>query len=158
MEELVLLKKYALNYLSKYNSTKKNLIRILQKKINKKNLEKKQKLILYNYINDLLLELESKNIINDKNYTDSKIQNFSLQGKSKYYIKNYLLQKGIDKIVINENLENFESMNPNWEYNSAKIFFIKKKLSLSDKKNKEKSLAKMARAGFDYNIIKKTLQ
>ena len=60
--------------------------------------------------------------------------------------------------MINERLENFQSTNPDWEYNSGKIFFIKKKLNYDNKKNKEKSIAKMARAGFEYYIIKKILE
>ena len=46
MKNFLLLKKYALSYLSKYDSTKKNLERILINKVIKmKNIEKSEKII-----------------------------------------------------------------------------------------------------------------
>ena len=155
MNNLIAIKKYAINYLSKYDSSKKNLERILRNKIRKTNLPKKEKFILYNAINSILSELEDKSILDDKKYTYIKILNYSSRGKSKNFIRNYLLQKGLSKESIDEILYNFELDNANWELESAKIFARKKNLGIID--NKEKDLAKMARAGFGYDIIKKTL-
>jgi len=157
MDNRVILNKYAINYLSKYNTSKKNLEKILRNKIRRMNLDKKEKFVLYNSIASIITELESKKIINDKYYTESKIRNFSLQGKSKYFIKNYLILKGIEKDLIRDTLQNFELENPDWEMKSAKIFIRKKRLGVKDAKNMKKDLAKMANAGFDYNISKKTL-
>ena len=158
MDHTVFLKKYAVQYLSKYDSTKKNLERILKNKIRRINdINKNEKLILHKSIFKIIEELESKQIINDKKYTDTKILYFSSQGKSKNFIKSYLLQKGIEKNLINSTLKDFELNNPDWEFKSAKIFVRKKISGLNDKKNKEKNLAKMSRAGFNYNISKKML-
>ncbi len=158
MDRTTFIKKYAVQYLSKYDSTKKNLERILKNKIRRINYTKKnEKLILYKTIFKIIEELESKNIINDKRYADTKILYFSIQGKSKNFIKNYLLQKGIEKNLINKTIDDFELNKPDWEFESAKTFIRKKRLVLNDKKNKEKNLAKMSRAGFDYNTSKKAL-
>ena len=46
--------------------------------------------------------------------------------------------------------------NENWELESARIFAKKKKL-LENNESYEKKLAKMARAGFSYDICKKIL-
>ena len=46
--------------------------------------------------------------------------------------------------------------NENWELESARIFAKKKKL-LEKNESYEKKLAKMARAGFSYDICKKIL-
>ena len=108
---------------------------------------------------DILVELETKNILNDGNYTDRKITIFILQGKSKIYIEKYLIFKGIDKKIIRSSLERIEVDNPTWELESAKIFSNKKKLGIDrDQKKLEKDLSKMARAGFNYGIIKKILK
>ncbi len=157
MNNRIILNKYAVNYLSKYNTSKKHLEKILLNKIKRMNLEKKEKFILYNAIESIITELESKNFINDKYYSESKIRKFSLQGKSKSYIKSYLILKGIEKNLINETLKNFELENPDWELQSAQIFMKKKRLGVKNAKNMKKDLAKMALAGFDYNICKKTL-
>ena len=62
------------------------------------------------------------------------------------------------KDLINEMLNNFELENPDWEIQSAKIFIRKKRLGMKDAKNMKKDLAKMARAGFNYSLSKKTLE
>jgi len=158
MNNANLLKKYAVTYVSKYESTKKNLEKVLKNKIIRiKDIKKNEKLMLYKSIFKIIEELESKQIISDKRYTDTKILSLASQGKSKNFITSYLLHKGIEKNLINNTFKDFELHNPDWEFESAKIFVRKKILGLNIEKNKEKNLAKMSRAGFDYNISKKML-
>jgi len=151
------LMKYAIGYLSKYSSSKKNLERILKKKIRTMKIEKKEKFILYNSIDQVMLNLEKNKYIDDNNYAISKIRLFAMQGKSKFFIKNYLIQKGIEKNILNNSLEQFEVDDPEWEKKSAKIFVRKKRLENSSE-NKQKNLSKMARAGFSYDISKEILE
>ena len=158
MDNKIILNKYAINYLSKYSTSKNNLTKILRNKIKRMNLEKKEKFILYNYIMSIINELESKKLINDKYYAESKIRNLSLQGKSKNSIKSFLIMKGIKKKLIDEMLNKFELENPEWEMESAKIFIRKKRIGIKDYNNIKKNLAKMARAGFNYDIIKNILE
>ena len=80
-----------------------------------------------------------------------------MQGKSKGFIKSYLIQKGIEKNILNNSLDQFEEEDPEWEKKSAKIFVRKKKLENSNE-NKQKNLSKMARAGFSYDISKEILE
>jgi len=155
MQNLEIIKKYALYYLSKYDSTKKNLERILKNKIRRITLEKKERFLLYNSLENIISDLEKKNFINDDNYANSKINNLSSQGKSKNYITSYLLQKGIDIELINENFYNLEINNPDWEEESVMIFIKKKKIDLENTEIKEKNIAKLARAGFNYSLIQK---
>ena len=115
MNNIIILKKYAFSYLSKYNSSKKNLDRILHNKIRRMNLEKKDKFILHSSIASIIVDLEINKLIDDENFTQSKIHSLSLQGKSRIFIKKYLLQKGIEKNIIEKTFKNFEFKNPNWE-------------------------------------------
>ena len=160
MSNINLLKKYAFTYLSKYDSTKKNLERILKIKVMKmKNLKKNEEKYLYKNIMQIIENLELNKIINDENFTNTKIRSLFHQGNSEFFIKNTLLKKGVDKKLINVLLEDFENNNPNWKIDSAIKFAIKKRLGKYGKiKNKEKDLAKMARAGFNYNIALKALE
>jgi regulatory protein len=158
MNNIMILKKYAITYLSKYNTSKKNLDRILHNKVRKMNLEKKDKFILYSSIASIMADLEINKLIDDKNFAQSKIHSLSLQGKSKISIISYLVQKGIEKNLIEETFKNLELKNPNWESESAKIFARKKRLGVKHSNNLEKDLAKMARAGFNYKIIKEILE
>ena len=158
MNNIIILKKYAISYLSKYNTSKKNLNRILHNKVRRMKLNKKDKYTLYSSIASIITDLEINKLIDDKNFTHSKIYSLSLQGKSKISIISYLMQKGIEKNLIEESFENLELKNPNWETESAKIFARKKRLGIKYSNNFEKDLAKMARAGFKYNICKKILE
>ena len=158
MQNIILLKKYALNYLGKYDSSKNNLKRILKNKIKRLHLDKKEKFMLYDSVNNIIKELENQNLIDDKKYIYSKIRNASTFGKSKNFIISYLLNKGLEKENVNDVINNFEIDFPNWQEKSIDIFIRKKRIILEDEKNKEKNIAKMARAGFDYNIIKKKLR
>ncbi|SVD05476.1 uncharacterized protein METZ01_LOCUS358330, partial [marine metagenome] len=128
MDDQMSLMKYAIGYLSKYSSSKKNLERILKKKIRLMKIEKKEKFILYNSIDQVMLNLGKNKFIDDNNYAISKIRLFAMQGKSKVFIKSYLIQKGIEKNILNNSLDQFEEENPEWEKKSAKIFVRKKKL------------------------------
>ncbi len=62
----------------------------------------------------------------------------------------------MSKSIIENNLSLIKLDNDNWELESAKIFARKKKL-LEKNESYEKKLAKMARAGFSYDICKKIL-
>ena len=158
MNNTIVLKKYAFSYLSKYNTSKKNLERKLQNKVRRMNLNKKDKYSLYSSIASILTDLENNKLIDDRNFTQSKIHSLSLQGKSKIFLQSYLIRKGIEKNLIRKTLESFELNNPNWEKESAKIFVRKKRLGIKYSNNFEKDLAKMVRAGFNYNLSKKILE
>ena len=155
MDEKKLLK-YAVDYLSKYDSSKKNLVDVLKRKIYRLKITSNEKNKLINLPQVILTTLEKNDLINDSRYSLSKINSLSRVGKSKRYIFNYLSKKGIDKYEIQNIFNKFNSDNYNWELNSAKLFAKKKNL-LGSNESYEKKLAKMARAGFSYDICKKIL-
>jgi len=157
MENKDKLLKYAIYYLSKYSSSKKNLELILKKKIRRLSDEKKIRFHLYNEIQIIIEKLEKLNLINDQVFVESKIQSLQYQAKSKNYIKQYLLQKGIDKQLIEEQISLFYENNKNLEKENA-LKFAKKRNLLDNDQDYQKKLSKMARAGFSYDIAKEVLK
>ena len=157
MNENLFLKRYTVKYLSKYSSSKKNLEIILKRKISRLKTEKANKFKLYNSINLIIKELEKNNLINDNQYTSSKFSLLINQGKSKFYIKNYLMKKGVEKEIISNFINEYYENNSNLELESAKKFLRKKNI-VNIPENKNKNLSKMARAGFSYEISKKALE
>tara|TARA_B100000886_G_scaffold324693_1_gene269587 strand:+ start:134 stop:604 length:471 start_codon:yes stop_codon:yes gene_type:complete len=155
MDEKKLLK-YSIDYLSKYDSSKQNLSNVLKRKIFRLQLTNIEKAKIINNIKNIILKLEENNLIDDKKYSISKILSFSQAGKSKKFIYYYLLKKGVSKLQIQNSLVSFEQDNNSWELNSAKSFAKKKRL-LKSNIDYNKKLAKMARAGFSYEICKKVL-
>ena len=156
MENKDKLLKYAIYYLSKYSSSKKNLEFILKKKIRRLSDEKKIRFQLYNEIQIIIEKLENLNLINDQVFVESKIQSLQYQAKSKNYIKQYLLQKGINKQLIEEQISLFYENNKNLEKENA-LKFAKKRNLLDNDQDYQKKLSKMARAGFSYDIAKEIL-
>ena len=124
--------KYAIYYLSKYSSSKKNLEFILKKKIRRLSDEKKIRFQLYNEIQIIIEKLENLKLINDQVFVESKIQSLQYQVKSKNYIKQYLLQKGIDKQLIEEQISLFYENNKNLEKENALKFAKKRNLLDND--------------------------
>ena len=157
MENKDKLLKYAIYYLSKYSSSKKNLEFILKKKIRRLSDEKKKRFQLYNEIQIIIEKLENLNLINDQVFVESKIQSLQYQAKSKNYIKQYLLQKGIDKQLIEDQISLFYENNKNLEKENA-LKFAKKRNLLDNDQDYQKKLSKMARAGFSYDIAKEILK
>ena len=155
MDEKKLLK-YAVDYLSKYDSSKNNLVNVLKRKILRLNVTNFEKKKLIDFIENIILKLEKNKFIDDDRYSSTKILSLSNSGRSKNFIFNYLIKKGVNKSQIQNNLNLVQKDNHNWELNSAKIFAKKKKL-LQKNESYEKKLAKMARAGFSYDICKKIL-
>ena len=121
--------KYAIYYLSKYSSSKKNLEYILKKKIRRLTDDKKSRFVLYQEINHILTKLENLNLINDYIYAESKINSLINQAKSKNYIKQYLVNKGVDYKLANEQISLFYKNNQNLEKENAMKFARKKKLT-----------------------------
>ena len=149
--------KYAIYYLSKYSSSKKNLEYILKKKIRRLSDEKKIRFQLYKEIKIIIDKLEQLKLINDKIYAESKINSLLNQVKSKNYIKQYLIRKGVSSEIADEQISLFYEKNQNLEKENA-LKFAKKRNLTNDKKDYEKKLAKMARAGFSYEISKEILK
>jgi len=107
-------------------------------------------------IDEIISKLEKNKFIDDDRYSSTKIVSLSNSGRSKNFIFNYLIKKGVSKSQIQNNFNLMQQDNDNWELESARIFAKKKKL-LEKNESYEKKLAKMARAGFSYDICKKIL-
>ena len=149
--------KYAVYYLSKYSSSKKNLEYILKKKIRRLTEEKKIRYELYQEIKNITYKLEQQKLLNDIVFVESKINSLLVQAKSKNYIKQYLIRKGVENKLADQQISNFYKKNINLEKDNA-FKFAKKRNLLNNNQDFEKKLSKMARAGFSYEIAKEVLK
>jgi len=149
--------KYAIYYLGKYSSSKKNLEYILIKKIRRLTDEKKIRYRLYKEIKIIIDKLEQLKLINDAIYAESKINALLNQVKSKNYIKQYLIRKGVNSELADKQISLFYEKNQNLEKENA-LQFAKKRNLLNDNIDYEKKLSKMARAGFSFEIVKEILK
>ena len=149
--------KYAVKYLSKFDSSKQNVEKILKSKIMRLTKDKQQRYKLYSQIEKIINDLEKNKLINDENFTYNKICLLTSQAKSKIFIINYILQKGVEKKVVLEIFNNFDINNYDWEKKSA-LAFAKKKRLLGSNEDLKKKLGKMSRAGFPYQLCREILK
>ena len=119
--------------------------------------EKKIRYELYKEVQPIIQKLENLKLIDDQIFTENKIHYLLHQAKSKNYIKQYLLQKGVSIELIEELLSKLYEDKPNIEKTNA-LKFAKKKNLLNNDQDYEKKLSKMARAGFSYEISKDILK
>ena len=101
---------------------------MLKRKIFRLKITNFEKSKLINIIDSVIINLEKNKFIDDDRYSSIKILSLSKLGKSKNFISNYLIKKGIDKTQIQKNLNLMENNNNDWELDSAKIFVKKKRL------------------------------
>lgn len=151
------LKNIGLYYLQRFESSTDNLRQVLQRRVfdyarQVPDFNKAEALL---WIEELLEEFKHFNYLNDERYAKFKIQSYLAAGKPERYIKIKLRQKGIaendvDKLIAEE------------EYNPKEMAYKlarKKRIGPfrpdeeSRNLNKQKDMATLMRAGFDYDVV-----
>ncbi len=156
------LRNIALYYLERFESSKDNLRAVLRRRIDKYVFVNKE----YNpeeaylWVDDIVEECAQHNFVNDVRFTNLKISAYLKSGKSRRYIEQKLKQKGIDNKTINQSFDDIEYS----EFDVALNFAKKKKIGkFRENKemqiaNRQKDLASLVRAGFDFDIAVKILE
>ena len=155
------LKNIALYYLKRFESSVENLRQVLKRRTNdyaynNPDFDKNE---AYAWIEEILSDFERLNYINDNRYAELKIKSYLNAGKPARYIKIKLQQKGIKENLIEEILSE-QSFNP---LDMAIKFAKKKKIGpyrINEdlrKTNRQKDMATLIRAGFDYDIASEVI-
>ena len=95
--------KYAIDYLSKFNTSKKNLERILKMKIQRASKDKKERFNLYSQIDYVLNELERNKLINDQTIPTIKFVYLLHKQNQKDLYKIIFFKKELKKILFKKN-------------------------------------------------------
>lgn len=155
------LRNIALYYLERFESSEENLRSVLRRRIDKyaffdKEYHPEQ---AYQWAEEVIDECIKHNFVNDERFADFKINAYLNAGKSKRYIEQKLKQKGVDEHIVSRLFENAEYS----ELDTALNFARKKKIGCfrqdQEKRlaNRQKDLATLVRAGFDYDVAKEVL-
>ena len=156
------LKNIALYYLERFESSVDNLRQVLIRRVNDyayhyPDFDKAEALA---WIEEILSDCERFGYISDNRFAEMKIKDYLAAGKSVRYIKLKLLQKGIEESLI-------ENLLQEQEYNSEELALnlAKKKRIGPFRQNDEerhayrqKDLATLVRAGFDYDVSQRVLE
>jgi len=153
-----------LYYLQRFPSSCENFRRVMMRRVNRSaryyntNPEVGAKII------DVLIKKFIKiGLLNDLRYAEFKVINFRRRGLSERMIRAKLAERRVSTEVINDIFQLLNSNNSDLELNASIIFSRRTRLGAfrgsQDKHQKfrEKDMAKLARAGFSYNVAQKIL-
>ena len=151
------LKNIGLYYLKRFDSSDENLRSVLQKRVNQYAKENPDfnKQEAYQWVEDVLTEFEKLHYLDDKRFTEIKVRSYLAAGKPARYIQNKLREKGIANAQIEDMLDDF-GYNPQ---EMALKLAKRKKIGPfrpdeeSRKINRQKDMAALIRAGFDYDVV-----
>ena len=154
----------ALYYLQRFSSSSENFRRVMMKRVNRSaqyhNTDAKEGAEI---VNQLISRFIRIGLLDDLQFAQARATSFRRRGLSERAIRAKLLGKGLTIEVINESLELLKRDNEDPELTASIIFSKKRRLGPFreplDKRNefREKDMAKLARAGFNYHIAKKVI-
>jgi len=143
------LENIALFYLEKFDASSEKLRLVLMRRIKRHQMQGipvNENATLW--VHDIIQKCQRLGYINDERYAQNVIRRLSNSGKSARFIQQKLITEGIPE----ETISAFLSADD--EYQRAQIFAHKQHLG----NHYEKDLAKLARAGFSYDIARQVLQ
>lgn len=155
-----------LAYLRRFPASSMHFKTVMMRKINKScrhHVEQNSEDCI-KMLDELVIKFQNLGLLDDNAYLKGMITSLRRRGLSAAQIYNKMQQKGYQRDVIalelkKHDLEEYES-ETNGDIHAALIFARKRKLGPFDilkKRDPEKSLATMARAGYSYDVAKKTL-
>ena len=154
------LKNIALYYLKRFDSSVDNLRQVLRRRVSEYAYyhPEWQREEAFSWIESILADFERYGYLDDARYAEIKIKNYTAAGKSARYILGKLKQKGIGNAQVEALLEE-QNYDP---YEQALQFARKKKIGPfreSEKRAefKQKDMAVLLRAGFDYDTVQMLL-
>lgn len=142
------LKNIALYYLERFDASSEKLKSVLIRRIQKATLSGDDvSSEAFKWVNEIIQDMQRLGYIDDRRYCENKVRQYLDMGKSNRYIIGKLREVGIDMDVV-------QSFLPDDELVQAQIFARKKKLG----QDYQKDLAKLAGAGFSYDVAQKVLK
>ena len=148
----------ALNYLSKYASTEEKLRQTLAKYCKRKWPQATSQ-DSEEHIKETVKWCSKNGYVNDYDYMIMKINSGRLKGQSATLIKQKLLQAGLSKNIVLKAFKEDENHFEN-EFKAALIMAKKKRIGpfslkpIDDKSERRRQIARLVRAGFNYEICK----
>ena len=156
------IRKFSFSYLEKYAPSRQQLKTYLLKKFFQSSNSYIKKTELMNLIDFVILDLEKDKFISDKFYSDAKTKRFIKKGYSINKIRNYLINKGVEKKYINESISKIKLEDDDQDFFSAIKTCKKRRIGPNREEGNrilfyKKDLSILARAGFSYEVSKKVL-
>ena len=142
------LKNIALFYLERYDASSEKLQEVLKRRLAKAASEQEVPPESVQWVEEVVQQMKSLGYVNDKRYAENVVRRYSDAGKSYSFVRSKLKMAGIDEEMIKDVLSEMD------ELEQARLMVKKKRLGMDFKKD----LARLARAGFSYEIAREALE
>ena len=156
------LRTFAYSYLEKYSPSKQQLRTYLLKKILTRQKAFLNKKNAVDMVDEIIGSLETKSLISDKYYSESKSKTFLKRGYSLNKIRYSLIKKGVEDKYINNVISKIQQNYPDSDFFSAIKLCKRKRIGpIREESNRKlfykKDMSILARSGFNYETSKKVL-
>ena len=156
------IRNFAYSYLEKYSPSKQQLKTYLFKKLIKINQKKSNKKEIFNLIDSVITSLVNQKLLSDQYYSDAKSKAFLKRGYSLNKIRYNLIKKGIDEKYIKDSISKIEENESDPDFFSAIKICKRRRIGPSREESNrplfyKKDISILARSGFSYEISKKVL-
>lgn len=153
------LERVALWYLERYGGSEAQLRRVLHKRVRRSveelgtDREEGQQAV-----DAVVAKLLRQGWLDDRRYAESRVRVMRKRGKSARAIRHALRQRGVDSALIDEALDDGGD-----DLSAAREVVRKRRLGphrdeASRLEHRQKDLAKLARAGFSYDVARRALE
>lgn len=142
------LKNIALYYLERYEASSQKLREVLHRRLIKARQEQPVPNEAPQWIEEVIAEMVRLGYVNDKRFAENTVRRLSGTGKSRSFIRTKLKMAGIEEEEIVDALSETD------ELAAARLMVQKKHLGHDFKRD----LARLARAGFSYEIAREALE
>ncbi len=154
----------ALYYLQRFASSNENLRRVLMRRVRRSaqhhgtDPEEGAE-----FINDIIARYQRSGLLDDARYAEIRTASLGRRGNSARAIRNKLVEKGVDSDIIDETLTNRQNEDADPELTAAVSLARRRRLGPFREDGirpefKEKDLAALARAGFNYDTAQKVIE
>lgn len=146
----------ALFYLQRFSATEKHLGDVLQRQLDRKRRQGDNVPDdADTWVSITVQKCVELGFVNDRAFAESRINRLRREGRSTTYMQQHLAQKGVAKDIIQALLLD---TSPEDELEAAKRCVVRKRLGRDHSPEaRQKDLAKLARAGFSFDIAKRAL-
>jgi len=160
----VWLRRQAERYLMRYQASEKRIRQMLWRRVRRaQSFHGGEDSDAQTMINAVIESLEKDGAINDAAYANGWVQTLIRRGSSAKAIRYKLMEKGVAGHHIDSAMQQAQASTDDWEVEAAATYAKKRRLGPyrippdTSWKQQQKDLASMARAGFSFDLAKRTL-
>ena len=158
------LRRQAEQYLMRYQASEKRIRQMLWRRVRRaQSFHGGEDSDAEVMVDAVMSSLQSDGAINDAAYANGWVQTLIRRGSSAKAIRYKLMEKGVASHHIDTAMKEAQAHTENWEKEAAETYARRRRLGPyrvppdTSWKQQQKDLATMARAGFSFDLAKRTL-